>query len=86
MNKKILFKEIQREIVKINNNIDTKIIKGRSYEREAKRHRDLLVSLQRIRNESQIKIQKKRSRMGRSPVRRSFKKGVVARLFSLNFT
>lgn len=82
MNKKTLFKEINKEIQVLNNKIDKKIIKGRSYEKEARRHKDLLYTLKRIHGEGAVQ---KRRLLRKSPVRRSLKRGVSARVFSWNF-
>ncbi len=45
MSKKILIKEMQRELKKLNTVIDLKIIKGFSYKTEAERHKFLLRQL-----------------------------------------
>lgn len=81
MNKKTLFKEINKEIQTLNNKIDKKIVKGRSYEKEARRHKELLFTLKRIHEDTHTK----RRLMRKSPVRRSLKRGVSARIFPLNF-
>ena len=82
MNKKTLFKEINKEIKTLNNRIDKKIVKGRSYEKEARRHKDLLITLKRIHEESQ---NSRRRLIRKSPVRRSLKRGVTARILPWNF-
>jgi len=87
MSKTALFKEINKEIKKLNNRIDSKIVRGRSYEKEARRHRELLATMQRINHDAQSSkfTSRRRSRAGKSPVRRSLKRGVVARIFTRKF-
>jgi hypothetical protein len=88
MTKKILLKKIDREIKKVNKKIDFKISKGYSYKKEAKKHKELLLKMQNINNEANISfklLKKKRSKVGKSPVRYSLKKGVVCRLFGQGF-
>jgi hypothetical protein len=43
---------LQKELRKINQEIDQKIISGRSYYREARRHKSLLSQLSRVRRGS----------------------------------
>lgn len=83
MSKSTLSRKISKEIEKINDRIDTKIIKGLAYEKEARRHRDLLATLQRISEESEKPVQtlNRHSRFGKSPVRQTLRQGVFARLF-----
>jgi hypothetical protein len=87
MSKTTLYQKITKEIEKINDRIDTKIVKGVSYEEEARRHRTLLVTLQRISEESQPKVQalNRRSCFGKSPVRHTLKRSVISRLFERKF-
>jgi hypothetical protein len=87
MNKITLFNEINKELKKLNDRIDAKIIRGRSYEREAQRHKDLLSTLERISRESEAGsvTTKRRSLFGKSPVRRRLKQGVVSRMFNYHF-
>jgi hypothetical protein len=87
MSKTTLYRKIAKEIEKINDRIDTKIIKGISYEEEARRHRNLLVTLQRISEDSQPKVQdlNRRSCVGKSPVRHTLKRSVISRLFERRF-
>lgn len=87
MNKTTLFKEIHKEINKLNDRIDTKIIKGRSYSKEARIHKNLLTTLQRINREVEQSdaLPKRRSRLGKSPVRKQLRRGVVARILPWNF-
>ena len=85
MNKTTLFKEVNKEIKKINNAIDSKIVKGSSYAKEAKRHRNLLATLRNIDQENAPVSVSRRSCLGKSPVRRRLNKGVTTRLFPWNF-
>jgi|GEM_PF-1890107 len=87
MSKTTLTKEIHKELEKLNDRIDRKIIQGRSYDKEAQRHRELMATLRRISEENGIPIRlpKRRSRLGKSPVRRNLNRGAVARLFGLGF-
>jgi hypothetical protein len=52
MSKHTLVREVNREIEKLNQEIDLKILKGLPYRREALRHRFLLKQLQNISVES----------------------------------
>lgn len=45
---------IRKEINKINRRIDQKIIKGESYDREARRHKDLVVQLRKLESEASL--------------------------------
>ena len=87
MNKKTVFKEINKEIKKLNDSIDRKILKGRSYKKEARRHRELLVVMRSISRDDRVSkiVTKRRSLSGKSPVRKSLKKGVVSRIFARKF-
>lgn len=83
MSKHTLDKEIQRELAKINDRIDRKIIKGLPFRDEARRHKELLATLQRI-NEDAVPVARTLRRPIRtikSPVRRSLAGGAVQRLF-----
>jgi hypothetical protein len=84
MSKTTLAKEIQKEIQKLNNRIDEKIVKGEVFTREARRHKELLATLRRI--EQDVCAEPRATRVTffrkRSPVRRSIDRGVVARLFT----
>ena len=84
MNKTTLLKEVKRELKKLNNTIDSKIVHGCSYRKEARRHKDLLSTLRRI-DEEKIALTRRRSRLGKSPVRRSLEQKSSSRLFSWNF-
>jgi len=83
MSKTTLYKKIHKELEKLNDKIDAKIIKGLRYDKEARRHRDLLATLQRINSETGpvLRVTGRRSCFGKSPVRSTFKKGAIARLF-----
>jgi len=84
MSKTTLFQKIHAELDKLNDRIDTKIIKGLQYEKEARRHKELLATLQYLREDVPTPAQEPRRRphTGRSPVRNSLKRGVMARLFT----
>lgn len=84
MSKTSLFQKIHTELDKLNDRIDTKIIKGLQYEKEARRHRELLATLQYLREDvpSTTQAPRRRPRTGRSPVRHRLNRGVVARLFT----
>lgn len=45
---------IRKEISKLNKRIDTKIVKGESYERESKRHKDLVQQLRKLESEASL--------------------------------
>jgi hypothetical protein len=45
---------IRKEITKINKKIDYKIVKGESYEREARRHKDLVLQLRKLESEASL--------------------------------
>ncbi|KKS30845.1 MAG: hypothetical protein UV60_C0002G0030 [Parcubacteria group bacterium GW2011_GWA2_43_11] len=87
MSKTTLFQKIHSELDKLNDRIDTKIIKGLQYEKEARRHRELLATLQYLREDVVSPVQKprRRSHIGKSPVRQSLNRGVMARLFTWKF-
>jgi len=85
MNKTTLVKEVNRELKKLNAAIDTKIVKGCTYGKEARRHRDLLNTLRRLDHEDVSPVLQRRSRFGKSPVRRSLNQHISRRLFSWNF-
>ncbi len=52
MTKMGLIYMINKELRKINQEIDKKIVKGSSYEREARRHKDLVKKLRRMESEA----------------------------------
>ncbi len=86
MTKTTLLREISKEIEKVNNQIDAKIIRGLAYEKEARRHRNLLATLERVGVETGCDTCRgaahftRRSKIGKSPVHRSLGRGVFARL------
>lgn len=86
MSKETLSNEIQRELEKLNDIIDRNIIKGRPYQKEARRHRELSLTLMRIRAEedaedmAQVSV-RRATRRGKSPVRRRLAGGSFRRLF-----
>jgi len=45
---------IRKELRKLNDKIDSKIVKGESYERESRKHRDLVKQLRRVESEASI--------------------------------
>jgi len=45
---------IRKEIKKLNERIDRKIIKGESYDREAQRHKDLVLQLRKLESEASL--------------------------------
>jgi len=47
-----LIYSLTKEIKKINNVIDQKIVKGSSYDREARRHKDLVKQIKRLESEA----------------------------------
>ena len=84
MSKNTLSQEIIKELEKLNNRIDRKIIRGCSYQKEAQRHKDLLTTLQRIDKDTTIssRLIKRSVRRVKSPVHRSLAGGSVRRMFS----
>lgn len=84
MSRDTLTQEIRKELDKLNERIDKKIIKGLHFEAEAKRHKDLLAALHRAEAESRTVSFKTRKplKYTKSPVRRSLNRGVFARLFT----
>ncbi|MBP9760254.1 MAG: hypothetical protein KBD24_02690 [Candidatus Pacebacteria bacterium] len=87
MSKHTLGKEIQRELEKLNDRIDHKIIKGLPFQNEARRHKDLLATLARINEDQPSMARVVRKSFGRvkSPVRRSLAGGAIQRLFGFKF-
>lgn len=85
MSKNTLTKEIQREIARLNDTIDRKIVRGKSYRDEARRHKMLLSELQKLRTTEAVyesREPKKRSRqLMKSPVRRTLERGSPGRIF-----
>lgn len=84
MSKHALSKEIQRELAKLNDAIDRKIVRGQSFVREARRHKELLCTLRRIMGDEGVRAGRVRRAFARlmSPARRSIAAGAVGRLFS----
>lgn len=89
MSKHTLTKEIQREIARLNDTIDRKIVRGKSYRNEARRHKTLLSELQRLRTTETVyesREPKKRSRqLMKSPVRQTLERGSSGRIFGWGF-
>ncbi len=86
MSKNTLGKEIQRELARLNDRIDRKIIKGQSFRDEARRHRELLATLARITADADNDASATRRparRIPKSPARRSLAGGAVARIFRM---
>jgi hypothetical protein len=54
MSKMSLIYNIRKEIRKLNDRIDYKIVHGESYEREARRHKDLVCQLRRVESEASL--------------------------------
>jgi hypothetical protein len=52
MRKMSLMFAIRKELRKLNDRIDAKIVKGETYERESKRHKDLVLQLRRLESEA----------------------------------
>ncbi len=87
MSKQTLRKEIIKEIERLNTTIDRKIIKGKPFEKEARHHRELLMTLRSLQVEesSTYAERPRRSCRGKSPVRRKLSKGILARVFTMQF-
>lgn len=85
MSKTTLVTEITKELEKLNDRIDRAIIKGRAYQKEARRHRELTATLQRITEDacSGAVAAKKSFRRVKSPVHRQLAGGSVRRIFGL---
>ena len=54
MKKMTLMFMLGKEIKSLNNQIDKKIVKGQSYSREARKHRELVHRLRRLESEASI--------------------------------
>lgn len=54
MRKMTMMFTIRREINKLNNKIDAKIVRGETYERESKKHRTLVSQLRRLESEASL--------------------------------
>lgn len=86
MSKHTLSREITKELEKINDRIDRKIIKGRPYQDEAQRHRELLAAMRHLSEDADVHTGEIRRapKVGRSPVRRSLGGSSFLRLFRLS--
>ena len=84
MSKATLAREIHKELERLNQSIDEKILKGQRFSLEARRHKELLATLRRIEGDTRFHAHSIRRMLFRttSPVRRSIERGVVARLFT----
>lgn len=88
MSRDILSKEARRELDKLNDTIDRKILKGLPYKEEARRHKELIATLRRITEEQSVESgvrSRRTSRRGSSPVRKTFRHGILARLYTFGF-
>ncbi len=54
MTKMTLMFRIRKELRKLNDRIDCKIVKGEAYERESRRHKDLILQLRRLESEASM--------------------------------
>ena len=54
MQRMSLMFSIRKEIRKLNNKIDSKIVRGESYDRESKRHKQLVGDLRRLESEASM--------------------------------
>jgi hypothetical protein len=54
MRKMTIMFAIRRELNSINKRIDFKIIKGESYERESRKHKNLMLQLRRLESEASL--------------------------------
>lgn len=91
MSKETLESEITKELEKLNDAIDRKIIKGKPYQAEARRHKELSATLKRIRSEhahtgpEEYAPARRAVRRGKSPVHKRLTGGVFRRVFSFGF-
>ncbi len=85
MSKETLESEITKELEKLNDVIDRKIIKGKPYQAEARRHKELSATLKRIRSEYEQEettaVPYRTHRRGKSPVHKRLRGGVFRRVF-----
>jgi len=83
MSKTTLNKEIVKELKRLNDKIDRKIIKGVPFRAEARRHRELLATLRSLECDTRygVRTTRRTLRSGRSPVHKSLAGGSVRRLF-----
>lgn len=79
MSKHTLSKEIRKELEKLNDRIDRKIIKGLPFEKDARRHKELLATLRNVTSEPLVL--RRTHRCVKSPVHKSLAGGAVRRLF-----
>jgi hypothetical protein len=86
MSKHTITREIAKELKMINDRIDRKIIKGHSYQEEARHHRELLATMRQLSEEkgSMVPVPLRTSRVGKSPVRRSLSGSSFFRLFRMS--
>jgi hypothetical protein len=84
MSRNTLTHEMRKELDRLNDRIDKKIVKGQRFDADAKRHKELLAALHRIEGELSPAREKTRKplRYLKSPVRRSLSRGVFARLLT----
>jgi hypothetical protein len=75
---------MRKELDRLNERIDKKIVKGKRFDAEARRHKELLAVLHRIEAEASPAQERIRKplRYLKSPVRRSLNRGVFARLLT----
>ncbi len=88
MSRKLLSKELRRELGTLNDTIDRKIIKGLPYTKEARRHKELVATLRQIQEEGCGEVEVRvvhMFRRAKSPVRRTLKRGILARLTTFGF-
>jgi len=84
MSKKNITQEIHKELDKLNDRIDRKIIKGHSFAADARRHKELLATLRQLEVDTDMTTRLRRPlRRVKSPVRRRLNAGVVSRLFGM---
>lgn len=83
MSKYILGREIQKELRRLNDQIDHKIVRGLPFKTESRRHRELLATLHRMDREgvSVKPVVRYFGRRASSPVRRSLAGGALKRIF-----
>jgi hypothetical protein len=84
MSKHTLSRKMIKELERLNDRIDRNIIKGRPYQDEARRHRELLAAMRHLSSEEEcpvVRESRRTSRVGKSPVRRSLAGGSFLRMF-----
>jgi len=77
------YKEIKKELAKLNDRIDRKIIKGQPFQKDARRHRELLATLHRVCDEAPVAAARRARRVRQSPVHRRLAGGSMRRLFGI---